>query len=87
MSAAVDPIVKWVGGTASGFGTSDLADLANECQRLDARGVFLMVSNSDTELVRSLFKGFRIETIMAPRSVNRDGNSRAKAPEVIIRNY
>lgn len=75
------------GYTACGFGTSDLADLAKECQMLDARGVFLMVSNSDTELVRSLFKGFRIETIMAPRSVNRDGNSRAKAPEVIIRNY
>ncbi len=46
-----------------------------------------MASNNDTELVRSLFQGFRIETIMAPRSVNRDGNGRKKTPEVIIRSY
>ena len=46
-----------------------------------------MDSNSDMELMRSLFKMFRIETITAPRSVNGDGNGRAKAPEVIIKNY
>jgi DNA adenine methylase len=46
-----------------------------------------MLSNSDTELIRSLYKGFHIEEVSASRSVSCKANQRGKEKELIIRNY
>ncbi len=73
--------------TCSGFSNADLQDLGQHCRHFDRMGVYWMVSNSDTPLVRDVFRGFRIGSIMAPRSVSRYGSGRGKVQELIIRNY
>ena len=73
--------------TGRGFGDADLQDLGGHCKRFDQMGVYWMLSNSDTLFVREVSKGFRIETIMAPRSVSREGSGRKMVQELIIRNY
>ena len=46
-----------------------------------------MLSNSDTEFIRELYADFHIETVMAPRMVNRDAAKRGPVSEVVVRNY
>ena len=75
------------GYTSADFTRVDQKDLAHALRRIEKRGVFWMVSNSDSQFIRQLYAGFRIETIMAPRSISRDGKGREKVQEVIIRNY
>lgn len=62
-------------------------DLFNMCKKLNGSGVFWMVSNSDTEYIKSLYKDFKIETVKAIRSFHSDVSQRKKTPELIIRNY
>lgn len=73
--------------TANRFSQADQEELARECKVLDRRGVYIMLSNSDTSFIRDLYRDFRIEPILAPRSVSRDGDGRSKIQELIIRNY
>jgi DNA adenine methylase len=46
-----------------------------------------MLSNSDTPLIRKLYADFRIDRVLASRSINSKGNRRGKIAELIIRNY
>jgi len=73
--------------TGSGFGDEEHKSLAKFCQKIHSAGGFFMVSNSDTELIRSLYKQFTIEQVSASRSVSCKGNQRGKEQELIIRNY
>lgn len=73
--------------TIDRFDSSDLIDLVNLCKWLDSKGVYWMVSNNDTQVVRDLFHEFHVDTVQAARSVNCDGRGRGKVPEVLIRNY
>jgi DNA adenine methylase len=70
--------------TTDGFGADDHADLARCSRDLAARGVHVMLSNSDTPMVRDLYQGFRVETVMAPRSINSRGSGRGKIAELLI---
>jgi DNA adenine methylase len=56
-------------------------------RELDRRGAKLMLSNSDVPFIRELYRGFRIETVMAPRAVSCDASSRGPVSEVVVRNY
>jgi len=71
----------------SGFGDKEHADLAQFCRDIDKKGGYFMLSNSDTELVRKLYKGYNIEVVSASRSVSCKANQRGKENELIIRNY
>jgi DNA adenine methylase len=51
---------------------------------LDARGVHVLLSNSDTPLVRKLYKGFPISQVKAPRRVNSRGDKRGDVNELLI---
>lgn len=59
--------------------------LHSELARLDKDGVPWMLSNSDTGFVRELYARFRVEAIVAPRSVG--ATTRESARELIVRNY
>ena len=45
-----------------------------------------MLSNSNTDFVRSLYGGYYVEVVSAKRMVNRDVNGRT-GEELIITNY
>jgi DNA adenine methylase len=51
------------------------------------RGAKVLMSNSDTELIRRLYRGFSIHQIQVQRSVNSDTEKRGSVPELLIRNY
>ena len=84
-----DPLTKtanFTSYTAGSFGDQDQHDLACVVGDLTDRGVFVMLSNSDTPFIRDLYRGFKIEQIMAPRAISSKGNMRARVPEVLITN-
>lgn len=75
------------GYDGNGFGDKQHKQLAIICRKINDAEGFFMLSNSDTELIHSLYKGFKIETITASRSVSCKGNQRGKEKELLIRNY
>jgi DNA adenine methylase len=75
------------GYNGRGFGDDQHRKLAELCREIHQSGAYFMLSNSDTEFVRGLYKGFTIEQVSASRSVSCKGNGRGKENELIIRNY
>ena len=61
--------------------------LAAFCRAIDKNGGYFMVSNSDTPLVRALYKEYISEVVSAPRRVSCKAHKRGIGNELIIRNY
>lgn len=70
--------------TKGGFDEAAHTRLRDCFAALDARGVHVLLSNSDTPLVRKLYKGFRISKVKAPRRVNSRGDKRGEINELLI---
>jgi DNA adenine methylase len=68
-----------------GFGPEDQERLRDAFAALAARGVHVLLSNSDTPLIRKLYRGFRIDQVHAARAINSKGDRRGKVAELIIR--
>jgi DNA adenine methylase len=75
------------GYNGSGFDDAEHMRLAQLCREINTAGAYFMLSNSDTEFVRTLYNGFTIEQISASRSVSCKGHQRGKENELLIRNY
>lgn len=71
----------------NGFTEADQHTLRDAFAELARRGVQVMLSNSDTPLVRELYADFNIDRVYATRPINSKGNRRGKIAELIIRNY
>ncbi len=90
----MDPPYEPVSRTANftsyaqeGFSQADQTRLRDVYRELDRRGCRLMLSNSDVPFIRDLYRGFQIDTVMAPRAVSCDGKGRSPVSEVVVRNY
>lgn len=70
-----------------GFGPREQERLASVVHALSERKVLVMLSNSDTPVVRDLYARYRIDVVSASRSINSRGNRRGKIAEVVVRNY
>lgn len=73
--------------TEDGFGKEEQVRLARVYKELADKGVYVMLSNHNTSLVKELYKDFNIEVIEAKRNINSNGKKRGKVEEVIITNY
>lgn len=69
---------------ASPFGTAEQRALAACARALVSRGVHVVLSNSDTPLVRELYAGFELKSVTCSRSINSVGTGRGKVSELII---
>ncbi len=78
---------KFTSYTSGSFGENDQRDLANLYAELNRRGCLLMLSNSDTPLIRELYADFRIHQVSARRMINSDGKKRGPVSEVVVVNY
>jgi DNA adenine methylase len=58
--------------------------LAETFARLVDAGAFVLLSNSDTELSRSLYAGFKIDTVNATRAINSRADRRGVVREVLV---
>jgi DNA adenine methylase len=77
--------------TSAGFGPADQEQLAEEVKRLTQRGVLVLLSNSDTPVVRARYRELGIpldiRVVSATRRINSDSTRRTGVTELVIRNY
>lgn len=73
--------------TEDGFGKEEQVRLARVYKELADRGVYVMLSNHNTSLVKELYKDYNIDVIEAKRNINANGKKRGYVEEVIITNY
>jgi DNA adenine methylase len=73
--------------TRGSFGPRDQTQLADVYRQLSERGCRLMLSNSDTPLVRDLYRGFRLVELQARRSINSRADRRGPVGELVVMNY
>ena len=77
----------FTGYTAGGFGEAEQRALASVFGVLTKRGVNVMLSSSDTPLIRELYGYYNIYEVPCARSINSDGKGRGKVTELVITNY
>ena len=70
--------------TANAFDADEQRALAETARELVARGCNVMLSNSDTPFIRSLYKGFKVERVKCPRAINSNAAKRGDVDELII---
>lgn len=70
--------------TSSGFTMEDHARLARCFEGLANKGVRVVASNSDTEPVRDLFRGWELHEVQARRSINSKADRRGPVGELLI---
>ena len=73
--------------TPGGFGWDEQRRLASVFAKLAARGVQVMLSNSDVPAVRQLYAGFRIDAVQARRNISCKGRRRGQVGEVVVCSY
>ena len=72
--------------TKEGFSKEDHERLANLFKELDKKGVYCMLTNHNTKLIKELYKDYNIEVVSVKRMINSKASNR-KGEEVIITNY
>ena len=90
LDSPYDPVsatANFTGYAAGGFGAEDQRALAATARQLVARGCHVVLTNSDTPLIRSLYDGFQLDRVTCARSINSKGDGRGKVDELIIRGY
>lgn len=73
--------------TKNGFGVKEHMELKKECDKLNSRGIKFLMSNSENNLIRELYKNYEIITVTAKRSISSKSERRGKVNEVLIKNY
>lgn len=69
-----------------GFGPKEQRGLADLYRELDDRGCLLALSNSNTQEVRDLYRGFDVTEVVAPRNISSKATTRGDTVELLIRN-
>jgi DNA adenine methylase len=72
--------------TAGQFYEDDHEHLADAMRGADARGVYLLLTNADTPLVRELYSGFAMAPLPTRRDINLKADRRAST-DLIVTNY
>ena len=68
------------------FGEEHQRKLADLYRALDKKGCLLMLSNSDTPLIRELYKDFDIREVSARRNINSRADRRGSICELVVLN-
>jgi DNA adenine methylase len=84
--APISKTSNFTGYNESGFGELEQRRLKELCDNLNKKGVNFLVSNSDCEYIRELYKNYEIIEIKAKRSINCNSTGRGEISEVLIRN-
>ena len=71
---------------ASGFTEEDHKRLANLFRELTEKGVYCILTNSDTELMKELYGQYHLSVIDVKRMVNRDAKNRV-GKEIVVTNF
>lgn len=69
------------------FGEKDQIELKELIDELTARGCKVMMSNSYTKFIISLYKDYKQHRIYAGRLINSNASKRGKISEIVVTNY
>ncbi len=69
--------------SAGGFGVAEQQALARQAMACAARGIPVIISNHDTEFVRTEYASARIEAFDVQRYISCNGSNRGKAAELL----
>lgn len=73
--------------TSDAFDEKDQYRLAEVFRKLDALGCYVMLSNSATDFIREIYRGYDFKTVYARRTINCRSDRRGPITELVIRNY
>lgn len=73
--------------TKDAFGEKEQEELANVFKNLDKRGCRVMLSNSSTDFIRTLYAEYHIVPMRATRAINCKPSGRKAIEELLIMNY
>ena len=73
--------------TTDGFTKENQVELFNLFKELSDKGIYVMLSNNNTDFIRDLYKDYNIGVVHAKRAINHKGDGRGAVEEVIITNY
>ena len=87
-----DPLsatASFTGYTKDSFGPQDQMNLRDSALKWHRAGVKVMISNSDTDLIRDLYDSepFTIRALQVPRMVNSKADKRGPVNELVITTY
>ena len=71
------------------FTEDDLQRLADLAHQLNSKGCYVLLSNSNTKIVKKLFssKKWKVKEISVNRAINSNSQKRTGHKEVLIKNY
>ena len=78
---------NFTGYNRYGFNATDQERLQQTFADLAARGVKVMLSNSDCSFIRNLYQDFHLHEIQASRAINSNAKRRGKISELLITSY
>lgn len=81
--APVSRTASFTSYSAGGFDDDAQARLTAMVQRLGARGVNVLLSNSSVPLTQELYRNFHVEQVYASRAINSRGDRRGKVAELL----
>ena len=87
--APISKTSNFTGYNESGFGIDEQERLKKLCDKLTEKGVHVLLSNSDCDIIRQLYsdeKKYSIISVKAKRTINSVANSRGEVREVLIVN-
>jgi DNA adenine methylase len=73
--------------TKNDFSEGDQIRLTKLFDELDSLGCKIMLSNSDTTFIHSLYSNYNLDTVKAKRLINCDASKRGEITEVVVTNY
>lgn len=78
---------NFTGYVRGGWNEDDQKDLKIACDGLHKRGIKFLLSNSSSEFIKGLYKGYQITIVKATRAINSNGADRGEIEEVLVKNY
>ena len=78
---------SFTGYSKGGFSREQQIQLRKCCDKLNARDVKFMLSNSATDFIREQYSNYHITIVKAKRAINSVASKRGDVDEVIITNY
>ena len=73
--------------STDGFDEKDQIRLKKICDELNKKKVKFLLSNSNCDFIKDLYKDYNIEIVNATRMINSDATKRGNVEEVLIKNY
>jgi DNA adenine methylase len=78
---------NFTGYVQGGWNMFDQVRLKEACDKLNARGIKFLLSNSSAGFIKDLYKQYNIRIVKANRAINSNGANRGEVDELLIRNY